>query len=123
MYRASDPIPAPRVTTAASKEVAGIVLEQAGALPHDETDRRLVREFREGQGACGAPDRRRNTPFPPPADGTSLPDRDQDGMPDEWELNHHQNPADASDAWADPDQDGYGNLEEFLNGTNPRQPR
>jgi len=28
---------------------------------------------------------------------------------------------DAADCWADPDNDGYGNLEEFLNGTDPRK--
>ncbi len=29
--------------------------------------------------------------------------------------------ADAADGWADPDDDGYGNLEEFLNGSDPRK--
>ncbi len=120
-YRSAKPIPAPAVTTFPSKDVRRMVLERAGALPHDETDRRLVREFREGKGACGAPDRRRDTPFAPPAAGTALPDRDNDGMPDAWETKHRLNPADASDCWADPDKDGYGNLEEFLNGTNPRK--
>ena len=40
-------------------------------------------------------------------------------MPDGWEWQHHLNPADATDCWADPDDDGYGNLEEYLNGTDP----
>jgi len=78
-----------------------------------------VREFRERKGSCGAPDRRRNTPFPPPATGTPLPDHDQDGMTDEWERQHHLNAADATDCWADPDDDGYSNLEEYLDGTDP----
>jgi pectate lyase len=121
VYRALKPIPAPPVTTWPSRDVGRLVLEQAGALPHDETDQRLVREFGERKGACGAPDRRRNTPFPPPAAGTPLPDQDQDGMPDEWEQRYHLNLADAADCWADPDDDGYGNLEEFLNGTDPRK--
>ena len=120
-YRALKPIPAPPVTTSPSRDVARLVLEQAGALPHDETDQRLVREFRERKGSCGAPDRRRNTPFPPPAAGTPLPDHDQDGMPDAWEQRYDLDPADAADCWADPDDDGYGNLEEFLNGTDPRK--
>jgi len=120
-YRAANPIPAPPVTTWPSKDVARIVLEQAGALPHDEADQRLVREFREGKGSSGAPDRRRDTPFPPPAAGAPLPDKDGDGTPDAWEIRHQLNPADASDCWADPDRDGYGNLEEFLNNTDPRK--
>ena len=43
------------------------------------------------------------------------------GMPDEWETAHRLRPADPSDCWADTDKDGYGNLEEFLNGTDPRK--
>jgi hypothetical protein len=82
----------------------------------------LVREFREGKGAFGAPDRRRSTPFPPPEPGAPLPDADGDGMPDEWETKHKLQPADAADCWADPDRDGYGNLEEYLSQTDPHQP-
>ncbi|MDZ4401889.1 hypothetical protein [Prosthecobacter sp.] len=121
MYRTEKPIPAPPVTTASSKDVPRLVLEQAGALPHDETDQRLIREFREGKGTAGAPDRRRDTPFPPPAPGTPAPDRDNDGMTDAWETQHQLDPASAADCWTDPDKDGYSNLEEFLNGTNPRR--
>ena len=48
-------------------------------------------------------------------------DTDNDGMPDAWEVTHKldaQNPADGA---ADTDGDGYTNVEEFLNGTNPRE--
>ena len=40
-------------------------------------------------------------------------------MPDEWERQHHLNATDATDCWADRDDDGYSNLEEYLNGTDP----
>lgn len=30
-----------------SKDVPSIAAEQAGLLPHDDTDRRMLREFRE----------------------------------------------------------------------------
>jgi hypothetical protein len=59
------------------------------------------------------------TPFPPPAAGTPAPDGDNDGMPDAWELAYDLAVDEAGNAWADPDGDGYGNLEEYLNGTNP----
>jgi pectate lyase len=121
MYRAEKPIPAPPVTTSPSRDVLRLVIERAGALPHDETDRRLASECRDRKGACGAPDRRRGTPFAAPAPGTPPPDGDRDGMPDAWEAQHGLDPADAADGWADPDQDGYGNLEEFLNGADPRK--
>ena len=48
-------------------------------------------------------------------------DTDTDGMPDEWERKHAlaaDNPADAA---ADADKDGYTNIEEHLNGTDPTQ--
>jgi pectate lyase len=46
-------------------------------------------------------------------------DKDNDGMPDEWETRYGLDPKDASDAAKDKDGDGYTNIEEYLNGTNP----
>ena len=43
-------------------------------------------------------------------------DSDQDGMPDAWERSHGLAPNDASDRNQDRDNDGYTNLEEYLNG-------
>lgn len=51
--------------------------------------------------------------------GTPYPDADGDGLPDDWEIRFKLNPNDASDAMADIDQDGYINIEEFINGTRP----
>jgi hypothetical protein len=60
--------------------------------------------------------------FPPPVKaGAAAPaDSDNDGMPDQWESAHKLNPNDASDAIADADKDGYTNLEEYLNQTDPQ---
>jgi len=46
------------------------------------------------------------------------PDADSDGMPDAWEKQHRLLP-DSPDNNSDPDADGYTNLEEFLNFTDP----
>jgi pectate lyase len=51
--------------------------------------------------------------------GSVATDSDHDGMPDEWEKKYGLNPNDASDTALDNDGDGYTNLEEFLNGTDP----
>jgi len=42
-------------------------------------------------------------------------DRDRDGMPDTWETAHGMNLNDSTDRNADRDNDGYTNLEEYLN--------
>jgi pectate lyase len=49
------------------------------------------------------------------------PDTDHDGMPDTWEKQYQFNPAKVDDGPMDADGDGYTNVEEYLNGTNPRQ--
>jgi len=46
-------------------------------------------------------------------------DSDGDRMPDAWELLYGLNPNDPSDADADPDNDGFTNLEEYQLGTRP----
>jgi hypothetical protein len=48
-------------------------------------------------------------------------DSDHDGMPDAWETEHNLNPAEAGDGALDADGDGYTNVEEYLNGTSPRE--
>ncbi len=107
------------VRTDSAEEAFGRVLERAGALrpARDAVDRRIVEEVRTGTGriidspkdAGGWPEYR----------GAEAPeDGDADGMPSEWERRHGLDPARADDA-GDLDRDGYTNLEEWLNGTDP----
>ena len=46
---------------------------------------------------------------------------DSDGLPDAWEAEHGLDSSDAADQALDADGDGYTNLEERLNATDPRR--
>lgn len=52
--------------------------------------------------------------------GTPYKDSDGDGMPDDWEKKHGLNPNDPGDANSDLNGDGYTNIEDFINGLDPR---
>ena len=61
----------------------------------------------------------------PPSPGvefTARGDADADGIPDEWENQYGLDPSDPTDAALDSDHDGSTNLQEYLAGTNPRDP-
>lgn len=55
-------------------------------------------------------------------DGFLSIDTDKDGLPDSWEIAYGFDPADSSDASGDPDQDLLTAHEEFIAGTNPKDP-
>jgi hypothetical protein len=84
--RAEQEVPVPPVTTQPPQEAYELVLTQAGGLPRDAVTRRIVREVREGTGAWGRTDHKNLleglTPAEPPSD------RDADGLPDSWEMDH-----------------------------------
>ena len=118
--------PSAPVTTETAAEAYALVLRRAGAiLPvRDDVDERIVREVAAGvatfgQGIVDSADQVGGWP----ACRSQLPlvDTDQDGMPDVWERRHGLNVGNPADGIADPDKDGYTSLEEFLNGTDPKQ--
>jgi pectate lyase len=116
------PFDAPPFAPLSAQDAYKAVLAAVGACKpvRDPVDARIVNEVREGIGKIinsqkdvgGWPELKS---APAPADS------DHDGMPDDWETTHGLNPNDPSNAQADPDEDGYTNLEEFLNGTDPNK--
>jgi rhamnogalacturonyl hydrolase YesR len=114
------PLEASRVATEPAPGAFSRVLERAGAvLPdRDPVDQRIVREVRSGTGRIV------DTPgeaggWPAYTGTLEVRDTDNDGMPDAWETAHGLNPASAADQNGDNDADGYTNVEEFLNATDP----
>lgn len=104
------------------------VLAKAGAtLPkRDAVDARVIEMVRTGQPTVG------NGIIDDPAHVGGYPqytfnpaevpvDTDKDGMPDSWETQYNLSPDDPADGALDSDGDGYTNVEEYLNGTNPRE--
>jgi hypothetical protein len=57
----------------------------------------------------------------PEYQGMPYRDSDQDGLPDEWEQSHELDPNNKADFGLDNDADGYPNIEEFINGTDPHR--
>ncbi|HEY2838245.1 MAG TPA: hypothetical protein VGJ26_03805 [Pirellulales bacterium] len=103
----------PHTDTAA--EAYEKVLSRAGASLHrDAADARLVSGVRSQQHRM-IDSQKEVGGWPKLASRPAPKDTDQDGMPDEWELAHKLDPNDAADRNGDTDQDGYTNLEEYLN--------
>ncbi len=120
--RARKPFPAAPVGTDSPLTAYRRALANAGAtLPiRDAVDARVIQEIKTAGG--GIIDSQADVggwPAYPQADPPA--DTDLDGMPDAWERRYGLNAKDASDNTKDSDGDGYTNIEEFLNGTNPRE--
>jgi pectate lyase len=56
----------------------------------------------------------------PDYQGAPYKDSDGDGLPDDWEKKHGLNPNESADATTDLNGDGYTNIEDFINGLDPR---
>jgi pectate lyase len=116
------PFDAPSVTTASALSALDAVLATVGAsLPRrDSVDARIVSEVRQHKGSI-IDSQQQVGGWPELKSATPPKDSDGDGMPDDWERRHGLNPRDPSDGPADKDHDGYTNLEEYLNGTDPNR--
>jgi hypothetical protein len=82
----------------------------------DAADERVIAEFRSRtQGMVPATETEVGG-YPRIKGGAQYPDANHNGMSDQWEARHR-----VSGHAADADGDGYTNLEEFLNGTDPNR--
>jgi pectate lyase len=115
-----NPFEAPVVaTTSARAALEAVLAKVAASLPRrDSVDARIVAEVRERRGSI-IDSQQQVGGWPDLKSAVAPKDSDGDGMPNEWERRFGLNPLDPSDANLDRDHDGYTNIEEYLNGTDP----
>jgi hypothetical protein len=113
----------PAVTTTSAREALEQVRSHAGCTRprRDSVDERIIEDVRR-QRTRAIRDPAEAGGWPELAPGTPPDDADHDGMPDAWEREHGFDPDDDADGPGDADGDGYTNVEEFLNGTEPCRP-
>ena len=84
----------------------------------DSIDTRIVNDVKNGTGQI-IDNPSQVGGWITPASGSPCAHSDNDGMPDVWENKYGFNPSNSADGITDADGDGYTNLEEYLNGTDP----
>jgi hypothetical protein len=119
-YKQSSPLPVPAVATDDAMTAYKRVLAESGAIlpKRDAVDIRIVNDVKNGTGKI-IDDEEQVGGWPELKSAAPPEDSDKDGMPDIWEKQHGLDPNDPADRNADADVDGYTNLEEYLNNTNP----
>jgi pectate lyase len=114
-YMQKTPFSTGPVKTLTAQEAYNSIIKTCGAsLVRDAVDTRIINDVRNGTGSIiDSQDQVGGWPLlkslMPPND------MDKDGMPDAWENKNGLNPQDPTDRNGDINQDGYTNLEEYLN--------
>lgn len=118
------PWPAMPIHQQTAEDAYQAVVARAGCtLPkRDSVDARIIDEVRNGtatygNGIISSPSEVGG--WPELKSGAAPADSDNDGMPDEWEKQYGLDGNNANDGASDKDGDGYTNIEEYLNGTDP----
>jgi pectate lyase len=111
----------PVKTTSAQRAYEAVLRTVGASLPlRDSVDARIVDEVCQRKGSII--DSQQQVGGWPALKSKAAPvDSDDDGMPDSWERRYGLNPHDPVDGATDNNKDGYTNLEEYLNSTNPNK--
>ena len=119
-YKQPQPVLAAPVKTDHAVAAYVRVLAEAGAaLPkRDPVDIRIVNDVKNGTGRI-IDDEEEVGGWPEVKSSRPPQDSDRDGMPDDWERQYGFDPQDPADGNSDFDADGYTNIEEYLNRTQP----
>ena len=116
----STSFPHPPMKQRTGDDIFETVLKGAGAIlpARDPVDQRIVNDIRTGKGAI-INSQQDVGGWPVYKSAKAPRDHDRDGMADKWETGHRLNAKNPRDHKNDPDNDGYTNLEEYINGTDP----
>jgi len=122
-FQSNTPFPVsnfPITTVSVNSVLSNVTADVGATLPRqDSIDLRIIQDTFNGEGNV----------INDPSEvgglinfvgGAPYADDDQDGMSNEWETLHRLDPNNSADRNDDEDGDGYTNLEEFLNSTEPR---
>jgi pectate lyase len=118
--RANQPLPTNTVTTESAGDAFHSIVQYCGAvLPQrDAVDSRVLEQIKlkfgrmiNSQTDVGG--------WPELGAGTAPPDADGDCLPDTWETRYGLDPRTANGNVTDTDRDGYTDIEEYLNSTDP----
>lgn len=114
----------PPVPAMSAQDALQHVINNAGTSHwRDEVDRYVINELTSwgrvgrtisNESSLGIPNNVGNIPG-----GTAPLDSDRDGMPNTWEQQMGLNPNNSADAFQDADNDGWVNLEEYINSLVP----
>jgi hypothetical protein len=120
----NEPVDFAPILTQTAEEAFENVLLYAGAIrpKRDSHDQRIIREVRSGRTTFGNGIISSQTDvggWPELLSTQPQQDIDADGMPDEWERRFSPNGDLSLQSSQDLDNDGYTNVEEYLNQTNP----
>lgn len=118
--RQAEPFAVAAVATDAAPTAYAKVLRSCGALlpTRDAVDTRVLASVKSGEGDL-IDSQEQVGGWPQLKPSAAPADTDEDGMPDDWEKAHGLNPQESADGNQDEDGDGYTNIEEWLNGTDP----
>tara|TARA_B100001113_G_scaffold96834_1_gene77772 strand:- start:621 stop:1967 length:1347 start_codon:yes stop_codon:yes gene_type:complete len=115
----------PVFTESATKAFESVLASAGTIRPRrDSLDRRIVSEVRSGKTNFGNGIISSQTDvggWPKLMSKKPESDIDMDGMPDEWERTYNLNGVNDLQSDLDLDGDGYTNIEEYLNNTNPHK--
>jgi hypothetical protein len=119
-YIAEKPLEISNLVPEKPEKAYANVLKHAGAsLVRDEIDKRIVHEVKSGTakfGKKGIIDSQEQVGGWPELKSNPIPvDSDNDGMPDEWEVNHNLDPENPEDGKIIRKEKGHSNLEIYLN--------